>query len=548
MLILFGCSKEKEPSAPEIPRYTLTVTANPSEGGLVNPQTGTYNSGQTVNIVASANDFFVFNNWTGSWNGSDSNFTITMDSNKTITGNFDKIDLDEDGILNDRDNCPNTSTGSEVDGNGCSLGQRDSDNDGYTDDIDLCPGDGGDVDSNGCPDNDNDGVPNNLDSCPTTYGYYENQDSNFVTVDSNGCKINYVTLSYDDHTVRALDNAEVGQLDVVLLSTNPNVRTIEWPSGSFPFDVAKFKVVDKDELRSILINGEDPGFYPVTSKITDMSNMFNGININTYYLKKVIQYMDVSNVTNMHMMFRNAYIKDQEYPEGIYNSFFPFWDTGNVENMDNMFSSARLNNLNLSYFDTSKVKTMRSMFNGYHSFDISNYPIQPGQSLTPEEIMTCPYFSVIDPNNAPGKFINTCMYNMNSWPQWVQIKIDSWDVSSVENFAQMFEQYRWYYSNIEEWDTSSATDMNRMFWYGRHNGNLQNWNVSNVTNCNNFNQFAEIDDGVISYNGGYFKIYYNTENIQVPLGYLNSPSVPQTLILEDYHDTRLPNFTNCAPD
>ena len=40
LLVLFSCSKEDEPDVPEIPRYTLTVTANPTEGGLVNPQTG----------------------------------------------------------------------------------------------------------------------------------------------------------------------------------------------------------------------------------------------------------------------------------------------------------------------------------------------------------------------------------------------------------------------------------------------------------------------------------------------------------------------------
>jgi len=557
LLVLFGCSKEA--SEPEIPRYTLTVTANPPEGGLVNPQTGTYNSGQTVNIVASANDFFAFSNWTGNWNGTENSFTITMDSNKTITGNFEKIDLDEDGILNDRDNCPNTSIGSDVDGNGCSLGQKDSDNDGYTDDIDLCPGDGGDVDSNGCPDDDNDGVPNNLDSCPATYGWYDNQDSDFVTVDSNGCKINYVTLSPNDYTVKALENAEIGQLDVIWLATDPNLRTIDWTenngftSNVKPFNEAKFKIVDKDELRSILINGEDPGFYPVTSKITDMSNMFYGININTPYLKEVIKYMDVSNVTNMSQMFRFAYFKDLPVQQSINSwssGFFTFWDTGNVENMSLMFAGARLNRLYLNYFDTSKVKTMRGMFSGYHSYDISNYPIQPGQSITSEEIRPCPYTGVIiEPDGAGGgnKFIGTCMTRMSSWPEWVQIVIDSWDVSSVEDFAYMFENYGWIYSNIEEWNTSSATDMTRMFWHGRHYGNFQDWNVSNVTNCINFNKYAEIDKGYIDYNGASFKIYYNTENIQVPLAYRSS-AAPETLILEDYHNTRLPNFTNCTPD
>ena len=96
LLVLSGCAKEA--SEPEIPQYTLTVTANPAEGGLVNPRTGTYNSGQTVNILASANDFFAFSNWTGNWNGAENSFTLTMDSNKTITGNFEKYDLSDPNV------------------------------------------------------------------------------------------------------------------------------------------------------------------------------------------------------------------------------------------------------------------------------------------------------------------------------------------------------------------------------------------------------------------------------------------------------------------
>ena len=117
LIVLFSCSKDS--SEPEIPRYTLTVTANPPEGGLVNPQTGTYNSGQTVNIIASANDFFAFSNWTGNWNGTENSFTITMDSNKNITANFEDLDIDNDLVLDSIDNCLNTPAGESVDQSGC---------------------------------------------------------------------------------------------------------------------------------------------------------------------------------------------------------------------------------------------------------------------------------------------------------------------------------------------------------------------------------------------------------------------------------------------
>ena len=551
LLVLFSCSKEQEPDVPEIIRYTLTVTANPTEGGLVNPQTGTYNAGQTVNIVASANDFFAFSNWTGNWNGSENSFTITMDSNKTITGNFDKIDLDEDGILNDRDNCPNTSVGSDVDNYGCSLGQKDSDNDGYTDDIDLCPGQGGDVDSNGCPDDDDDGIPNNLDQCPYEYGYYDGQDSNYVTVDSNGCKINYVTITPDefDYTVRALDNSEIGQFDVIWLPGNDsNSLEGSWTSNNRPFIEKKFKIVGKDEFRSIIINGVDPGFIPVTSKITDMESMFSYVEI-TPYLKEVIKYMDVSNVTNMFRMFEYSYVENIESYGDYLEYSFRFWDTENVVNMGVMFSGSRLGRLDLNSWNTSSVKNMRGMFNSYHYWKKTSYPFSVSDPNSNNyigvELRDCPY-QILEPNmtNGIGYTLGKCEgYNMGGY--WT-IRINEWDVSSVESFAQMFLNYRYLLTNLEDWDTSSATEMFSMFERSRVVGNLERWDVSNVTDCSNFANLAELDTGIVIYNNLRYKIYADMEVIEIPEGYrLNGLATVQ---IKDLIETRLPNFTNCSPN
>lgn len=47
-------------------------------------------------------------------------------------------DLDGDGVLNGQDQCPNTPRGTAVDAKGCALA-KDLDHDGVTDDIDQCP-------------------------------------------------------------------------------------------------------------------------------------------------------------------------------------------------------------------------------------------------------------------------------------------------------------------------------------------------------------------------------------------------------------------------
>jgi len=63
-----------------------------------------------------------------------------------------ELDDDGDGISNDLDQCPNTESGSEVDGDGCADNQKDSDGDGINDDEDSCPNSDADlpVDEDGC--------------------------------------------------------------------------------------------------------------------------------------------------------------------------------------------------------------------------------------------------------------------------------------------------------------------------------------------------------------------------------------------------------------
>lgn len=92
------------------------------------------------------------------------------------------FDDDKDGVQNCFDKCPNTPFGYPVDSVGCPL---DQDQDGVPDAIDQCPDTPVEalaVDANGCPvDNDADGVPDYIDQCPNT--------PQNVTVDAVGCPV-----------------------------------------------------------------------------------------------------------------------------------------------------------------------------------------------------------------------------------------------------------------------------------------------------------------------------------------------------------------------
>jgi outer membrane protein OmpA-like peptidoglycan-associated protein len=88
-------------------------------------------------------------------------------------------DSDGDGILENRDRCPDTPAGAQVDGTGC---PSDSDADGVPDGVDRCAHTppGASVNATGCTeDSDGDNIPDGLDRCPDTEAG--------VLVDPNGC-------------------------------------------------------------------------------------------------------------------------------------------------------------------------------------------------------------------------------------------------------------------------------------------------------------------------------------------------------------------------
>jgi OmpA-OmpF porin, OOP family len=88
-------------------------------------------------------------------------------------------DSDRDGILENRDRCPDTPVGAQVDGTGC---PSDSDGDGVPDGVDRCANTapGAAVNGAGCTqDSDGDNIADGLDRCPDT--------ESGVLVDPSGC-------------------------------------------------------------------------------------------------------------------------------------------------------------------------------------------------------------------------------------------------------------------------------------------------------------------------------------------------------------------------
>jgi hypothetical protein len=73
-------------------QYSLMTLTNPTVGGTVIPSgTNWFNSGQQVQIQATANPDYSFTRWSGDLSGTTNPITITMDSSKSITAYFIRI-------------------------------------------------------------------------------------------------------------------------------------------------------------------------------------------------------------------------------------------------------------------------------------------------------------------------------------------------------------------------------------------------------------------------------------------------------------------------
>jgi OOP family OmpA-OmpF porin len=111
--------------------------------------------------------------------GWEHNLVYSVGVEVALGGWLTRTDTDGDGVLDRRDQCPNTPLGARVDVSGCPI---DSDADGVPDGLDQCEGTpaGALVDASGCHrDSDGDEVPDGIDTCPDTPPE--------VPVDAKGC-------------------------------------------------------------------------------------------------------------------------------------------------------------------------------------------------------------------------------------------------------------------------------------------------------------------------------------------------------------------------
>eukprot|EP00978_Attheya_sp_CCMP212_P037293 scaffold174623_cov71-Attheya_sp.AAC.1 len=166
---------------------------------------------------------------------------------------------------------------------------------------------------------------------------------------------------------------------------------------------------------------------------------------------------DVSSVTTMERMFRNA---------KVFNQDLSAWDVSSVTRMTEMFYLDARFNQDLSAWDVSNVTTMRSLFQGAIDFnrDLSAWDVS---SVTTMEKM----------------LRNVKVFNHD---------LSAWDVSSVTTMRHMFYLDEMFNQDLSAWDVSSVTDLSTMFEFAKvFNQDLSAWDVSSVTTMHNMFKVAK---------------------------------------------------------
>ena len=221
-----------------------------------------------------------------------------------------------------------------------------------------------------------------------------------------------------------------------------------------------------------------------TSNVEDMSSMFESycpnVDLSTLNLDVDISNFNTSKVKNMKSMFMISPFKSLDLSK---------WDTKNVIDMSSMFSGMReLTSINISNFDTSHVTDMLGMFAG-------------DDNLTSLDVTSFNTSNVTDMS-----FMFASMEKLSS------LDLSHFNTSKVTNMSHMFNEGKSMVNlDLSSFNTSNVTDMSSMFASMKK---LQNLNLSSFNTAN-----------VLSMAGMFELAMTNPENSTLDLSTFNTPSL-----------------------
>jgi len=204
--------------------------------------------------------------------------------------------------------------------------------------------------------------------------------------------------------------------------------------------------------------------------------------INLFGLKADLNFIDVSNVTNMSGLFEKT-----EFTGDISR-----WDVSNVIDMSYMFADSTFNG-DISHWDVSNVTNMSYMFdeedgilgtkNNPFNKDLSSWRISIDKTATWGMFFFCKIQPQHKPTLLPVKATNDNIKELVKNAIGLldeKVDLNFIDVSDVTNMSRLFEKSK-FSGDISHWNVSNVADMSYMFDHSSFNGDISHWDVSNVT-------------------------------------------------------------------
>ena len=154
-----------------------------------------------------------------------------------------------------------------------------------------------------------------------------------------------------------------------------------------------------------------------------------------------------------------------------------------VISMSYMYSGSAAESINLSSFNTSKVKNMKAMFYKVTTttLDTSSFDTS---SVTDMSYMFYSQATKIDASGFDTSNV-TDMSNMFSDAEATTLNVSNFNTSKVNNMSRMFTITRATTIDVSGFDTSNVTDMSNMFYNTQATTlNDSNFNTSKVNNMN----------------------------------------------------------------
>ena len=338
-----------------------------------------------------------------------------------------------------------------------------------------------------------------------------------VDVSKNGD--NTIKMWYNEADANGNYDITIGSNNIIyanpsgsnLFSNLTNVTSIDLSNMDTSGIVGMNGMFENDKVLTNIVFGDNFN----TSNATNMTAMFRGCNNLT---ELDLRMFDTSNVKSMYNMFAESGIKNVNLSSfvthnldggGMQRMFLnctklenldlSSFDTSSITTFEKIFyHCTSLKSLNVSNFNTSNVTNFYDMFNGCSSLkelDVSGFDtsktVNMGNMFSGCSSLESLDVSHFNTSNVKG------MQNMFSSLK-CSLDLSNFDTSNVDNLSRMFMYYKNERLDLSSFDTSKVTSTNHMFASSSIEYiDLRNADFSNVTDYTNM--FKGISKSTIIY-------------------------------------------------